>query len=621
MCGIAGIWHLDGKPVDAATLDRFTDLMAHRGPDGRGTWNDQSGSVGFGHRRLSILDLSPAGQQPFLSPCGRYSMVFNGEIYNFLELRKELAAKGHTFTSDTDTEVLLAAYAQWGEDCQERLNGMWAFAVWDNEAQDIFLSRDRFSIKPLHYYYDGKNFAFSSELRPFLSLPFTGGGLDPVAYRFAFERPSHAAWAQDTMLAGVRQVPGGWCLRVSRDKTPKIKRWWNTMDHLETPPPTYGEQVERFRELFMESCRLRMRSDTAIGTALSGGVDSGSVFSMLSEIAGASADKRERVQHDWRRAFVAAYRNTKNDEEQAALDLVDHIGGVGKSIPMGPPQDLDEFDRITSDAEAICWDIPIGPWKVYQAMRNDGVYVSLDGHGGDETLAGYVHFIIPALHDALVPYPKPGKLYELYKLQKTMDPRRYGFKVPGLKDIIWPENKTYTASLFNEFHRDKNRWNREKLGLWLFEETHYTGLPTNLRDFDRLSMAHGVEVRTPFLDWRLVCYAFSLPGTSKMGGGYTKRILRDALQGILPDFIRTEKVKRGFGSPLEDWKEQSVKNYIVDGVNDESFLDCPLFNGREIRDKVNRLAKTAPAEVPNMDRQLMAARMLDAMKKSVAEAC
>lgn len=618
MCGIAGIWNFDGAPVSDSVLDRFTDTMAHRGPDGRGTWKDESVSLGLGHRRLAILDLTPAGLQPLLSPCKRYSLVFNGEIYNFVELRKELEAKGHVFTSDTDTEVLLASYIEWGQGCQEKLNGMWAFAIWDSLERELFLSRDRFSIKPLHYYYDGQNFAFASELRPFLTLPFVGGGLDPVAYRFAFERASHAAWAQDTILAGVRQVPGGWCLRLRDGKTPQVKRWWNTLDHLETPPATFEEQVERFRELFIDSCRLRMRSDTPIGTALSGGVDSGSVYAVLAEIAAGGAAKGERVQDDWRRAFVAAYRNTKNDEEAAALGLVKHVDGSGIPIPMSPPIDLDEFDRIASDAEAICWDIPIGPWKVYQAMRNDGVYVSLDGHGGDETLAGYVHFIIPALHDALVPYPNPKKLYELYKLQKTMDPRRYGFKVPGIKDILWPENKTYTASLFNEFHRDKNRWNRDQLGLWLFEETHYTGLTTNLRDFDRLSMAHGVEVRTPFLDWRLVCYAFSLPGASKLGGGYTKRILREAMHGLLPDFIRTEKIKRGFGSPMEDWKKQSVKNYIHDAVNEDSFLDCPLFNGRDIQKKVNKLAKKSPQDVPNLDRQIMAARILGAMKKSVA---
>lgn len=618
MCGIAGIWNLDGEPVDDRTLDRLTDTMSHRGPDGRGTWKDSATPLGLGHRRLAILDLTPAGLQPLVSHCQRYSLVFNGEIYNFVELRKELETKGHTFRTDTDTEVLLTAYVEWGKECQEKLNGMWAFAIWDRQERELFLSRDRFSIKPLHYYYDGKHFAFASELRPFLTLPFVGGGLDPVGYRFAFERASHAAWAQDTILAGVRQVPGGWCLRVQKGKTPQIKRWWNTLDHLEEPPATFEDQVEKFRELFADSCRLRMRSDTPIGTALSGGVDSGSVYSMLADIASNGHKANERIQADWRRAFVAAYRNTKNDEEKAALDLVDHVSGNGSSIPISPPENLDEFDRITADAEAICWDIPIGPWKVYQAMRDNGVYVSMDGHGGDETLAGYVHFITPALHDALLPCPKPKALYDLYRLQKTMDPRRYGFKVPGIRDVLWPENRTYTASLFNEFHRDKARWKGDALGLWLFEETHYTGLATNLRDFDRLSMAHGVEVRTPFLDWRLVCFAFSLPGTSKLGGGYTKRILREAMHGLLPDFIRTEKIKRGFGSPMEDWKKQSVKNYIHDAVNDYSFLDCPLFNGREMQRTVNKLAKSSPQDVPNLDRQIMAARVIGAMKKSVA---
>ena len=617
MCGIAGIWHLDNQPVEQEIIDRFTDIMAHRGPDGRGTWCDDKAGLALGHRRLAIFDLSASGLQPLHSECKRYVLVFNGEIYNFIELRKELENKGRRFITETDSEVLLESYIEWGEDCQLRLNGMWAFAIWDRQEQSLFLSRDRFSIKPLHYSYDGRHFAFASELRPFLCLPFLRGGLDPVGWRLAYERASHSAGSQGTILAGVRQLPGGWSLRIFQDKPSRLVRWWNTLDHLETPPKRFEDQVSRFMELFRQACGLRMRSDTSIATALSGGVDSGSVYTMLANIATEEFNPSHRMQRDWSRAFVAAYRNTSNNEEEMAMRLVGELGGAGSVIPIFPPDNLDEFDRVSSDAEAICWDIPIGPWKVYQAMRRAGIYVSLDGHGGDETLAGYAHLIIPAMHDALFPVPHPLRLWHHWRLLSAINFKGYGFPPLQLRDILWPHNRTYTATLFNEFHKDKTRLRKETLRHWLYEETHYTGLTTNLRDFDRLSMAHGVEVRTPFLDWRLVCYAFSLPGHSKLGKGYTKRILRSAMRGLMPDFIRLERVKHGFGSPMADWKVSCVKNYILDAVNDQTFLECPLFNGFAIREKVNKLARTDPTSVPNLDREIMAARLHLAMQKTV----
>src|SRR5215831_4039299 len=189
MCGIVGMWNLDGGPIDQLVLERFTDALAHRGPDGRGTYVDPQGSLGLGHRRLAILDLSPAGHQPMSYANGRYWITYNGEIYNFLELRKELQGLGYRFVSDSDTEVILAAYVQWGADCQLKFNGMWGFAIWDKQERELFLSRDRFGVKPLHYFYDGRCFAFASEMKAFLATPWFQPSFDPQVVTSALVDP------------------------------------------------------------------------------------------------------------------------------------------------------------------------------------------------------------------------------------------------------------------------------------------------------------------------------------------------------------------------------------------------------------------------------------------------
>ena len=619
MCGIAGIWNLNGHPVNMPELDRMTDVMAHRGPDGRGTYIDEAACLGLGHRRLSILDLSDDGLQPFASPDGRYRITYNGEIYNFLELRRELETAGFTFRSTTDTEILLAAFIHWGEDCQYRLNGMWAFAIWDSRERELFLSRDRFGIKPLHYYHDDNRFAFASELTPFLTLDCMDGSFDPAMFAFSYAYPSKAERCDETILPGVRRLAGGYSLTLRQGGSPQIKRWWNTLDHIAPNSGSFNDQVESFKELFEDACRIRMRSDTAIGTALSGGLDSGSVLCMMARIGHNEAGGR--LQADWQHAFIGAYRNTRYDEEREALQIARQAEATPLSIPVEPVVGLDELDRIIAANESVCWDIPIGPWRIYEAMRDDGVYVSLDGHGGDELLGGYHHHVLEAINDARRPLPRLSKLAELLRLYRDMHVQGATVRFPSMGNPA--SNTNYTSDEFPDYQADMEQASFDTLTTALYAETHFTSLPTNLKDFDRLSMAHGVEVRTPFLDYRLACFAFGLPGTSKIGGGFTKRILREAVKGLLPEPVRTLKRKVGFASPLDDWKEKIAKGYLLDAVNEPSFTQCPLFDGAAIKERVNSAWKNKNfSDIPNLDREIMTARlgraMNDALQKTNA---
>src|SRR4029077_11492723 len=264
MCGIAGIWQLDGQRVERATIERFIGALAHRGPDGKGVLSEGEGSLALAHRRLAILDLSAAGDQPMVSLNGRYAITYNGEIYNFIELRAELERHGFQFQSDSDTEVILAAFERWGPECLLRFNGMWSFAIWDRQRQSLFLARDRFGVKPLYVVGGGRGFAFASELTAFLRLD----GFDPIANIQALKARLAGNFNDHVLLRGVECLPSGHCFEVTA-KNIRRWRWWNTLDHLVTVPRDLAKQAEEFRELLFDACRVRVRSDVPLATSLS----------------------------------------------------------------------------------------------------------------------------------------------------------------------------------------------------------------------------------------------------------------------------------------------------------------------------------------------------------------
>ncbi len=280
MCGISGIWFRKGEELYPQVLDTFNDSMAHRGPDGHGQ-RIFNGCLGLAHRRLSILDTSEAGAQPMADHTGRYHLSFNGEVFNFLELRTELESKGEVFQSDSDTEVILAAYRCWGMDAFHRFNGMWALAIWDVQEQELLLCRDRFGIKPLYYLDDKSVFAFASETIAFKHLPGYTRKVHMQRMQIGLEDTYALEGRGYTLFEDIYQLLPGHFIRLKRNESVQQRRWYHIDNSKASPPKEYEEQVAAYQSLFKESCALRMRSDVPLATALSGGVDSTAVYSMV----------------------------------------------------------------------------------------------------------------------------------------------------------------------------------------------------------------------------------------------------------------------------------------------------------------------------------------------------
>ena len=593
MCGIAGFWNLNHEPVSQGMLERFTDAIAHRGPDGNGFYVDSDASLGLGHRRLAILDTTDTGRQPMAYGNGRYWITYNGEIYNFLELRDELQQHGYEFFTESDTEVIMAAYDKWGEDCQLRFNGMWAFAIWDQQEKQLFISRDRFGVKPLLYFYNGKRFAFASEMKAFLALDWFQAEFDPEMVAAALTDHQLVEGSERTLLCDLKRLLGGYCLTLKQSGDLSIRRWWNTLDHLEPVPASYDEQADHYRELFLDACRIRMRSDVPIGTALSGGLDSSSIVCGMRHIRD-TGNAGERLANDWQRAFVATYPGSVIDERKYADEVIRKTGANPVYCEINPGMYLENFERVLFQYEEIS-DIHLGPWVIHKAQREHGVVVTLDGHGGDEALAGYPWHITASLKDALSSFSFQRAATSLDTMKKLgLFPQEQFYwksiQAVGSKAFsrMFKKEKTWLTQSPAEFvspgyDEDRSRIKeRDVLFQSLYIDFHFTELPMNLRDFDRLSMAHGVEVRSPFMDWRLVAYTFSLPSQSKIGNGFTKRILRDALEGILPEPIRQRKRKLGFPNMTESWSSPKAQEFIRDVVQSAAFQTSTIWDGKRI---------------------------------------
>ncbi len=586
MCGILGIYH---KQTDRETVKRCLDTIVHRGPDGEGIWQEED--VSLGHRRLAIIDLSDLGTQPMSDPSGRYQIVFNGEIYNFLELKKELEALGYVFHSGSDTEVLLQAFLAWGEKCMDRLNGMWSFAIYDREKRSVFLCRDRFGVKPLFYTElkrpDGEYaFAFASEMKALLPL------LSEMKINRRVvchpERYVHYENTEECVFEDIRRFPSGSYAFADR-KGMRISRYWNTLEHLTDLPADYREQTEMFRELFLDACRLRMRSDVPLGTALSGGLDSSSVICSMAKIAQAGAG--ERINQDWQHAYVASFPGTTMDETEYARCVTDSLGIPVTFVTIDPSDIVEQLDQMFYLFEEVYITSPIPMMLLYKALRKGNTVVTIDGHGADELFGGYPFDFLHAFDDAADKeekewvaqayngsFPHDGsnnsrkeksalRLYLEYKRKKVTR------KLKG--DYVAPSALSYPA------FRSLDHLNRV-----LYASTHENILPTLLRNYDHYSMASGVEIRMPFLDHRIVEFAFSVGWKSKLHGGYSKSIIRDAMEGIIPEKIAKRRSKLGFNTPIVEWMQGPLKEYFEDTVSSSDFLNTDLLDPGETARKV-----------------------------------
>ncbi len=589
MCGISGIYQLDGAKVEAATLEKFNNSMTHRGPDDYGIELLDKETLGLAQRRLSILDLSPLGRQPMSFDQGRFVITYNGEIFNFPEIKETLISKGHSFKSESDTEVILAAYMEWGPLCLKKFNGMWAFAIWDNLNKELFLARDRFGIKPLYYLYEeDKRFVFASETRAFKFLNNFNREVDEIKLHHNMIDPYALEGLGHTIFKQIYQLLPGHYLIVKRQEKISQKRWWSIEDCHPEIPKSFNEQCEKFYEIFRDACRIRLVSDVPIATALSGGLDSTAVYSTVYDII--QKESLGRVNEDAQRAFTATFKGLPNDEREYAQIAANYTGGP---ITFLETNDVDLAARIERDTE-LCDFINISPISsiasVYEGMRKNGVVVSLDGHGVDEMLYGYRDMIYGLYNDALwygkssqaldyrdilsdMYHPdnrghfisksnknleekklrESGLKYKLKKLVGTQSPNLeyLPLKLPELSD------KTYDFS---------KKPVRERMVY--FEFFQHT-LPALLRNFDRAGMMNSIEIRMPFMDWRLVSYVFSLPIESKVGSGFTKRILRESMKGKMDESLRNRAFKVGIGSPVEYWLNDKLKNWALDMTSDK----------------------------------------------------
>ena len=605
MCGIAGILMLDARPPVSAYLLPVLDALAHRGPDGSGICTH--GPIVLGHRRLAILDLSDAGKQP-MHFADRYCITFNGEIYNFVELREELEKLGHRFRTDTDTEVLVAAYDQWGPDACLKFNGMWAFAIWDLQRQELFLSRDRFGVKPLYYLSEPGRFVFASELKAFLYLhDFTPRENENESrHQLATGMDS----SEQTLLDGIKTLRPAHNMLVSRAGI-RVSRWWCTLDHLVDVPRRFPEQAEQFRELFFDACRLRLRSDVPVATCLSGGLDSSSI---LCSIASMNQQSAKRIASDFHRAFVATFANTEHDELQYAKAAVAKAGADPRYRPMESSRLIEDLPAFAYDYECIGGQGLLLPvWALYRELRRDGVIVSLDGLGSDELFMGYARSIRAWLRQHGNLLTSPRRTVDLSRtLQRILcdksltrvlaesDPmlralitamrRRKWFLRPAPVKTEMPQSAFLescgTADDETDAHERNAMNSLSPISRDLYRQFHHEANWLLLQRYDRISMAHGIEVRLPFLDWRLVTYAFSLPDESKAGSGYSKRILRAAMRGILPEKIRTRTLKIGFQAPLYEWMNGDLGDWVYERSRERRFVENPVADGPALRDYI-----------------------------------
>jgi len=584
MCGIAGILEKNG-PVDQAVLERLGVSLSHRGPDGQQIWISDDRQCGFVHARLAIIDTEARSDQPFVSDDGRYTIVFNGEIFNFLELRAELEAMGARFRTEGDTEVLLQSYIAWGPAMLPKLNGMWALAIRDNADGSVFLARDRFGIKPLLYAQRGDRFAFASEVRALLDVPWVNRApaMD-VARRLLFD-PFGVEASEYTLHEGIRRLPGGHHAKLAAGRL-SITRWWVTADHIgQSRPSSMGEAAEQFRELFLDSTRLRMRSDVAIGSCLSGGFDSTAVVSAMAHIA-AGGGAHDRESDDWRHAFIATFNGQPQDETPEATEAARHAGVTPHFFDLGQDDGGELADVVLESLDDVYISLGTAPWRIYQEVRRAGVRVTLDGHGADEMIGGYrqggrnLAFVLRNLMGDQAGGADSSWFSDTAKLAALRVDRSYflrgrGFRAPERMPI---------AGYRDELPDDYSAFDRR-----LYAMFHCNVLPTILRNFDRLSMAHGVEVRMPFMDWRLVTHAMSLPADMKSDDTHSKLVARHAMAGIMPESIRTATRKVGFNSQMPAWLNGSLGRWADRVLATPHDAFDALVDRTAVRDRVSAL--------------------------------
>lgn len=620
MCGIAGYYSLSKERIDIQRFKSLMDTIKHRGPDdyGYALFNSRSGEsrfvedpangscsfipdIIFGHRRLSIIDLSQSGRQPMADETGNLWIVYNGEVYNYIELREELKSFGHAFRTQSDTEVILKSYAQWGEGCLNRFNGMFAFALWDRRNRRLFCARDRVGVKPFYYYLDKGRFVFASEIKALLEMDIGSGPNRQIIYDYLSQGLLDHTY--DTFFSGIKQLKPAHYLVVAKDDF-QVKRWWDLEDN-ELSSLTEEEYARRFYELFEDSVRLRLRSDVTIGTCLSGGLDSSSIVCVANSLM-VHGNYPPEIVGDRQRTFSSCFEDKQFDER---IYIEDVIKKTNASSHYTFPDGNSIFDLIPK----VIWhqDEPFGStsilaqWHVMKLAKENGVKVLLDGQGADELLAGYHGYFGTYYIDLIRKFHFLKLFTELSSYKKThqqFNPTIFssaarailpGFLIRILREKPLFKNitreSTSNSCLDDGFKREYEREYTfpkrftSSLKNHLYAFLCSLNLPTLLRYEDRNSMAFSIEARVPFLDYRLVEYIFSLPSEQKLRDGMTKIVLRDAMKEIIPETVRTRADKMGFVTPENIWFRTILRDKITGVIESKAFRDVGYFNVPEVK--------------------------------------
>ncbi len=637
MCGIAGI--ITSEPGSfslAEKLEKMNALQRHRGPDSEGyliahaegkiipyygkdsapdiinapyPFSPQSNLIetdnavwGFAHRRLSIIDTSAAGHQPMSYHNRQLWITYNGEIYNYRELRTELEQLGHSFVTQTDTEIILAAYLQWGEDCLHRFNGMWAFVIYDQRQHSFFAARDRFGVKPIYYFSSSQLFAFASEQKALVQSGVVPKKLNHRAVADYF-LAGEIELQTESFFKDVLELFPGHCMRIDANQITNIqvRRWYELQSQIaEQRQP----DIEAIRELLIDSIRLRMRSDVPVGSCLSGGIDSSAIVGIISHLI--SSHEHLNI-GDQLKVFTAAFDDATIDERKWAKEVVNRSGAQWHIVQP-------TAEEFTSDAEQLIYsqDVPIWSTSTYAQFRTmklaaqQGIKVVLDGQGGDELFAGYRPYYIPFWNELLTGFKWARLSHELKHTSPS--PLKYWFREQLKQNIVtalpismqlkiqdnyFGDLKLIDPDLVKTFKQHYEAPHRDSgLNGALYSEFTLTRLKGYLKCEDRAGMWHSVESRTPFADdHRLIEYLFSIPGSEKIRSGVTKTLLRQAAASFIPKEIAERKDKLGYATPNNKWiteQREAFRSYFdqdFTGVLDKAYIQSHFDSIFNVADK------------------------------------
>jgi asparagine synthase (glutamine-hydrolysing) len=573
MCGICGIFERSGNPINKVTLERMNTVLKHRGPDGEGYFVD--GEIGLGHRRLSIIDVD-GGAQPIFNENGTLQVVFNGEIYNFIELRGELKSFGHTFRTLSDTEVIVHAYEQWGADCLNHFNGMFAFALWDKRKQELFVARDHLGIKPLYYSLVGDRLVFASEIKALLQVPGCPReiDMDALAELFTFRFvPS-----PKTLFRGIFKLPPGHLMRATKNRI-EISRYWNWVPRLRK---SWREQdlIEEYQTLLDDAVRLQLRSDVPLGLFLSSGIDSGVLLAIMSKYSSRPVQ-----------TFTIGFEDgAKTNEVEDAKETARRFGADHYHQMVSCPDYTSYFERYMNDLEEPVGHEPAPAFYFLAKMTSDRVKVALTGQGADEPWAGYDRYLGVKISTVYSRLPRPITDQLARIIGKVPGPMERLKR--GITSLAEPDILTRFAKIYSFFSADMKAQLYKGILRERFEAAPYSNMETlrrlqsdvqhldplsqmlyidtraNLPDdllmvADKTSMANSLEVRVPFLDYRLVEFIESLPPSLKLNWSTGKYLHKKALTKWLPQEAIYRK-KKGFAHPIAHWLRASMKPLVED---------------------------------------------------------